>query len=59
MTETLVVWSPLVCPSCLAEGRIVRLVYVLSHDWHLCDRDHVLTGAQVSNVFDGTGELAA
>jgi hypothetical protein len=38
-------WSPVICPRCLSEGQIVRLVYVFSHDWHLCaDCDYVVTG---------------
>jgi hypothetical protein len=46
MTEPmpLVKWSPLVCPRCLAGGRIVRLIYVFSHDWHLCECNYVVTG---------------
>ena len=44
------VTSPLFCPRCWSEGRIVRLIYVLAPDWYLCECDYVITDDQLSEV---------
>ena len=49
-------WSPLLCPKCLADRCVVRLVYAHQHDLHLCcDCDYALAG-QV--LFEGMREAA-